>query len=158
MSFIKNSPLLKLIILGLLCLDIVAVGIILMLMDDLYKGTIVYILSYVAITNLLLYSVLLFNKKYFFSKVYIDSSGIVVKYQTNIFEKISWCDIDSFNLKFNSYARFLVININESGNQIIFGISAKRLEKMKRLCTNPITLKMLSQIKISFFKFYIEQK
>lgn len=157
MTFTKNSPLLKLIILGLLCLDIVAVGIILMIMNDLYQGTIVYILLYVAMTNLLLFSVLVFNKKYFFSKVYIDNSGIVLKYKANIFEKISWGDINSINLKSNSYARFLIININESGNQIIFGISAKRLEKIKRLCTNPITLKMLSQIKISLFKFYIEQ-
>lgn len=157
MTFIKNSPLLNLIILGLMCLDIVVVGIILMIMNDLYQGTIVYILLYAAITNLLLFSVLVFNKKYFFSKVYIDSSGIVLKHKTNIFEKISWGDIDSINLKFNAYARFLVININESGNQIIFGISAKRLEKIKRLCTNPITLKMLNRIKISLFKFYIEQ-
>ena len=157
MTFTKNSPLLKLIILGLLCLDIIAVGIILMIMNDLYQGTIVYILLYVGITNLLLLSVLIFNKKNFFSKVYIDSFGIVLKYKTYIFEKISWGDIDSINIKFNSYARFLVININGSSNQITFGISAKRLEKIKQLCTNPITLKMLNQIKISLFKFYIEQ-
>ncbi len=96
---------------------------------------------------------LFLNKKYFFTKICIDNTGIATKFNKKELIMISWEEVSDIDIKFNSCAKCLVIN-KQSEKSLIFGITAKRLQEIKSYCNNIIILQMLDKIKISIFKYH----
>lgn len=154
MKFIKNSPLIKLILSGLTLLNFCTLSIIFLSLEELHSSELFYILIFVLLINLLLVLIILFGRKYFFLKVHIDSTSVTIMYKKNIIEETSWKDIDDIGIKYNSYARFLVLSNNRTEKKLEFGITPKRLQKIKELCTNQNLSKKLDKVKISLFRFH----
>lgn len=157
MKFTKNSPLLKLILIGLTLIDFCALWIIFLSLEELHNSVLFYILIFVLLINILLVSLIVFGRKYFFLKIHMDSTSVNVMYKKDIIQEISWKDIDDIEIKYNSYARFLVLSNNRIGKQLEFGITHKRLQKIKELCNNHDLSKKLDKVKISLFSYNIDK-